>query len=148
MHQQRLIHRDVKPANIVWSCSQGGLVLCDFGVSCIVLESVGQKTLTTVEGTERYMTAELRCMIGEGYIDLYYNDMYALEMTANELQQTKMCKQPVTLPTQRKPPHPRVMFLKTLRDVLSGKQPNTSYFPNKLALRDSFPDIQLADSNA
>lgn len=57
MHQQRIIHRDVKPANIVWSCSQEALVLCDFGVSCTVIETVGQKSFTSAEGTERYMTA-------------------------------------------------------------------------------------------
>lgn len=62
MHQQRLIHRDVKPGNIVWSCSQMELVYCDFGVSCTVIEEVGQKTLTDRQGTQRYMIAEQREM--------------------------------------------------------------------------------------
>jgi serine/threonine protein kinase len=57
MHAHRFIHRDIKPANIVWSRSANDYVFCDFGVSCIVLEEFGFKTLAYSEGTEFYMTA-------------------------------------------------------------------------------------------
>jgi serine/threonine protein kinase len=80
MHEHRLIHRDIKPANIVWSANADDYVLCDFGVSCTVLEPVGFKTLTEAEGTEKYMTAELKCLTGKGYADLYHADMFALSM--------------------------------------------------------------------
>lgn len=45
MHEHRIIHRDLKPANVVWSGVSDDYVLCDFGVSNTVLESVGFKTL-------------------------------------------------------------------------------------------------------
>lgn len=38
MHLLRIVHRDIKPDNIVWSPSLQQLVLCDFGISTPVAE--------------------------------------------------------------------------------------------------------------
>ena len=90
------------------------------------------------EGTKRYMTAELRNADGEGPFDLYYCDMFALSMTIDELNRSaKRSRQPLVL--RKRQPHPRVMILKILHELLNDKQPNYSFFPNKLAIRQSFP---------
>ena len=46
MHCHQLIHRDIKPANVIWSPHVGQYVLCDFGISHFVKESIGNKSKT------------------------------------------------------------------------------------------------------
>lgn len=60
VHEQRVIHRDVKPDNLIRRSSDGKLVLVDFGTVKQVLQ--GQKTnvgqLTVPVGTQGYMPTE------------------------------------------------------------------------------------------
>jgi serine/threonine protein kinase len=55
MHCLHIVHKDIKPANILWSIKYSQFVLCDFGVSDFVRENAGEKSETNVEGTFGYM---------------------------------------------------------------------------------------------
>ncbi|OHS98510.1 AGC family protein kinase [Tritrichomonas foetus] len=56
LHQHRIIHRDMKPQNVL-ICANGALKVCDFGfaraLSCTTL------VLTSIKGTPLYMAPEL-----------------------------------------------------------------------------------------
>lgn len=54
LHQQRIIHRDVKPSNIVVN-SSGQIKLCDFGVSGELVDSIAKTFL----GTSYYMAVSI-----------------------------------------------------------------------------------------
>jgi hypothetical protein len=57
VHHQRIVHRDVKPANLI--LGEDGVILVDFGVAR-ELESEGQEDVGTVGiGTPRYMAPEI-----------------------------------------------------------------------------------------
>lgn len=55
LHQQRIIHRDVKPSNILVT-QEGQMKLCDFGVSGELINSVAG----TFTGTCTYMAVRTR----------------------------------------------------------------------------------------
>lgn len=84
MHLLKFVHRDIKPSNIVWSPAANGLVFCDFGVSHPIAEEPGQTTITQFAGTVNFTCGELAVIAEKDDIvnvDLYYNDMYALNIT-------------------------------------------------------------------
>lgn len=56
LHQQRIIHRDMKPQNVL-VCAHGSIKVCDFGFA----RALSQKTLvlTSIKGTPIYMAPEL-----------------------------------------------------------------------------------------
>lgn len=62
MHRLQLVHKDIKPSNIVYSPSRAHYVLCDFGLSCPVPEAPGFKTMTNKEGTMRFMCSDMRSL--------------------------------------------------------------------------------------
>ena len=51
MHALHIIHGDIKPDHVMFSPSLKKFVLIDFGVSLIVEEEKGEKTLTGYIGT-------------------------------------------------------------------------------------------------
>lgn len=59
MHQLGLIHKDIKPENIMYSPILGKCVFIDFGISHFVIESFHEKSQTICEGSVKYMSPEL-----------------------------------------------------------------------------------------
>lgn len=55
------------------------IVFIDFGLSKVVNEELGLKTLTSYHGTPRYVSAEMLKLFSidaqKDYVDLYYNDL-------------------------------------------------------------------------
>lgn len=88
MHGSHLIHKDIKPDNILFSPTFRAFVLADFGISTSPFEGVGAKTLTYREGTLRFMSPEMADIPRNTreYVDLYYNDVYSLTVTFDMLR--------------------------------------------------------------
>lgn len=84
-HQQGVIHRDVKPANLLVEGSDGGhwLKLIDFGIARLIEGSHPRLTQTGhTPGTPQYMSPEQRQ--GISAVDTR-SDVYALGVTACQL---------------------------------------------------------------
>jgi|GEM_PF-4744707 len=62
VHQQNIIHRDIKPQNIMRRKRDGKIVLIDFGavkeISTLAVNSQGQTTYTIAVGSPGYMPSE------------------------------------------------------------------------------------------
>ena len=76
LHQRRIIHRDVKPSNILVT-RNGQMKLCDFGVSGELINSVAG----TFTGTSTYMAPER--IMGRPYT--ISSDVWSLGVTILEL---------------------------------------------------------------
>ena len=81
VHSKRMIHRDIKPDNIIWRLRDGKPVLIDFGAvretMSTVLNSHGSTTSSIVIGTPGYMPPEQAA--GR---PVYSSDLYSLGFTA------------------------------------------------------------------
>lgn len=79
-HSQGVIHRDVKPDNVVFDLS-GNPYLADFGIARLTAQSTGNLTGTGVVGTLAYMAPEMAYDGKAGPA----SDLYALGVTAWEM---------------------------------------------------------------
>src|SRR3954454_18914648 len=59
VHDQQIVHRDVKPANLIDSPDNGGIVLVDFGVARQIGEQEQVDQGTVGIGTPRFMAPEV-----------------------------------------------------------------------------------------
>ncbi len=60
MHSLSILHRDIKPDNIMYSPSYGKYVLIDFGISEYTSERPGQTVFTSFAGTYTYCSEEMK----------------------------------------------------------------------------------------
>ncbi len=83
LHKLKIIHKDIKPENVLFSPSYNKFVFTDFGISHNIIENLGYKTMTFYEGTPIYMGDEMKKLLEnvEEYVDLYYNDVQSLKLT-------------------------------------------------------------------
>jgi serine/threonine protein kinase len=81
VHQQKIVHRDIKPDNIILRAADGKPVLIDFGAvketMGTVMNAQGNSTHSIVVGTPGYMPSEQ--MVGR---PVYASDLYSLGLTA------------------------------------------------------------------
>lgn len=67
LHEKRIVHRDLKPGNILISVSGdiATVKLADFGISKFLPDESSSITITSVMGTERWMSPEVLKFIEE-----------------------------------------------------------------------------------
>src|SRR6185436_1914905 len=85
LHQRGLIHKDIKPANIVVNCADGHVRLTGFGIaSRLSRERQPPELPETIAGTLAYMAPEQTGRMNRSVDDR--SDLYALGVTLYELQ--------------------------------------------------------------
>ncbi len=84
IHECGVLHRDIKPHNIIANFERGRVALSDFSVSPVVVGDVGpRESSDALVGTLRYMAPEQTGRMGRR-VD-YRSDYYALGATIYEL---------------------------------------------------------------
>jgi serine/threonine protein kinase len=84
MHMLKVVHCDIKPSNIMYSRCYGKNVLIDFGVSDVINQEWGEKTLVSFRGTYEYCGQEIKdlfLMKQNKLVDMYRNDVEQLVNT-------------------------------------------------------------------
>lgn len=85
----KIVHNDIKPGNIMFSQSYMKNVFIDFGISDILCQNYGEKTLTFFKGTFTFCSDEMKNIFEKSrlsMIDLYKNDVIMLEKTLQLLK--------------------------------------------------------------
>ncbi len=59
LHKHKIIHLDINPFNIMYSPYHKKNVFIDFGLSKVIEENCGFKTLTAFNGTPKYVSPEM-----------------------------------------------------------------------------------------
>jgi serine/threonine-protein kinase len=104
-HSKKLVHRDIKPQNLLLRSSDGCLKITDFGIARAAEETTRLTQAGKVIGTERYMAPE---QLSDGKITPAV-DVYACGVVADEL-----------LP-QSRPPELREIVERCLREDPSDR---------------------------
>src|SRR5260370_971464 len=123
-HALGIIHRDVKPDNILLEGSRGRVMVTDFGIAKALSSTTGSGTLTATGvaiGTPHYMSPEQAAGDREidGRSDIYSLGVVGFEMLAGEL--------PFLAPTV-----PGIL-LKQITEGAPGMQDRTPTCPDDLA---------------
>ncbi|MBU7582622.1 MAG: AAA family ATPase [Nostoc sp. TH1S01] len=84
LHQQQIIHKDIKPSNIIINCQTNIVKLADFGIASRLNKETPQFTNPNcVEGTLAYMSPEQTGRMNR-ILD-YRSDFYSLGVTLYEM---------------------------------------------------------------
>lgn len=83
LHSLKIVHKDIKPENILFSDSLARFVFADFGVSHAVAEGPAERSRTNFAGTVEYCSEEMKEVLstGVGFVNLYLNDLVGLRKT-------------------------------------------------------------------
>lgn len=138
LHQQGITHKDINPANLIWSPQRKQLQLIDFGISSELQQEVPtMQSLALLEGTLNYLAPEQSGRMNRT-LD-YRADFYSLGATLYELWcgQPPFCKaDPVELVHCHMAEavsfeHPRFadapLMLKAILTKLLAKNPEDRY---------------------
>ena len=120
-HAQGIVHRDVKPANILYEESTGRALVSDFGIAAVGREGAAQTPLNpkltatgSILGTPQYMSPEQ--LLAEPVTEK--TDIYSLGLLAHEL----LCG---TSPFKGSSPHELIAaHLRDVPDKLSVRRPD------------------------
>lgn len=63
MHILNVVHKDIKPTNIMYSPTFRKDVLIDFGCTEVIREHLGEKTFTKFTGTTAYCSDEILALL-------------------------------------------------------------------------------------
>src|SRR6476661_8895161 len=89
LYQNRVIHKDIKPANILINPHSKQIKLIDFSISSVLpIETLEIQNPNTLEGTLAYLSPEKTGRMNRG-ID-YRSDFYSLGVTFYELLTTQL----------------------------------------------------------
>src|SRR5467141_1078453 len=130
-HALGIIHRDVKPDNILLEGSRGRVVVTDFGIAKALSSTTGPATLTATGvaiGTPHYMSPEQAAGDREidGRSDIYSLGVVAYQMLAGELPFSaptvpgilmKHITEPAPLITDRRPEVPEDLAACVMRSL-------------------------------
>lgn len=84
IHQKRILHKDIKPANILINSQSKQIKLIDFSIASLLPKQTQQiKNPNSLEGTLAYISPEQTGRMNRG-ID-YRTDFYSLGVTFYEL---------------------------------------------------------------
>lgn len=84
LHSAQIIHKDIKPSNIIWNPVTAALRLIDFGIAKQILGKSADKVYANrLEGTLAYLAPEQTGRINQA-VD-HRSDLYALGVTFYEL---------------------------------------------------------------
>ncbi|WP_413175128.1 AAA family ATPase [Anabaena azotica] len=84
LYENKIIHKDIKPKNIIINPNTKQIKLIDFSISCLLPKEIAQiKSPHVLEGTLAYMSPEQTGRMNRG-ID-YRTDFYSLGVTFYEL---------------------------------------------------------------
>ncbi len=124
-HSKKLVHRDIKPQNLLLRSSDGCLKITDFGIARVAEETTRLTQAGKVIGTERYMAPE---QLSDGKITPAV-DVYACGVVADEL-----------LP-QSRPPELREIVERCLREDPSERFSDARSLGEALATVDGNGDV-------
>jgi serine/threonine protein kinase len=88
MHMLKVVHCDIKPSNIMYSRLYDKNVLIDFGVSDVINQEWGEKTMVSFRGTYEYCGSEMKEIFltkETKLVDLYRNDVEQLVNTLKRI---------------------------------------------------------------
>jgi serine/threonine protein kinase len=124
-HAKKLVHRDIKPPNLLLRESDGCLKITDFGIARVAEETTRLTSPGKVIGTERYMAPE---QLADGKITPAV-DVYACGVVADEV-----------LP-QSRPPELREIVERCLREDPADRFTDARSLGEALATVDGDGDI-------
>jgi serine/threonine-protein kinase len=105
-HQHGVVHRDVKPGNLLLSTADGAVKLADFGIAKARGEDSGITTVGSVLGTASYLAPEQASGSGAGpQSDIYGMGVVAYQLLSGRLPyEAKSLTELVALQQQELPP--------------------------------------------